>query len=221
MRDALTTWGLCCLRTHAAKTRQHLQPSFTEQQRDWVLRMMVRNTQKKTPNGKAGKKIQHPPSTNFHDDLQPPAAKRLRTFESIDGENSRDVSEDEGLIQPDARSFRNEIPDSDAEEELDQEDAVALPVQRPTELESALPAVSSDKEAIAEYEAMRATEEESKGLEERLKQRSWTRGKSSIYVDAFNLALETVLEDEGHLFDEREMEVFTQWRALEYEAQYL
>lgn len=49
----------------------------------------------------------------------------------------------------------------------------------------------------------------------------WGRGKSSIYVDAFNLALETVLAEEAHLFDEAEMEVFRQWRNLAYEAQYL
>ena len=68
---------------------------------------------------------------------------------------------------------------------------------------------------------MRATEDVPEDLKARLSQRNWTRGKSSIYVDAFNLALETVLEDEGHLFDEKEMEVFNQWKGLEYEAQYL
>ena len=68
---------------------------------------------------------------------------------------------------------------------------------------------------------MRAAEDVPEDLKSRLNQRSWAKGKSSIYVDAFNLALETVLEDEGHLFDEKEMEVFTQWRGLEYEAQYL
>lgn len=51
--------------------------------------------------------------------------------------------------------------------------------------------------------------------------RKWVRGKSSIYVDAFNLALDTVLEDETHLFDGKEMAVFDQWRGLDYEAQYL
>ena len=68
---------------------------------------------------------------------------------------------------------------------------------------------------------MRADGQVAEDLKERLHQRTWTKGKSSIYVDAFNLALETVLEDEGHLFDEKEMEVFHQWRALDYEAQYL
>lgn len=40
-------------------------------------------------------------------------------------------------------------------------------------------------------------------------------------MDAFNLALDTVLEDEAHLFDSKEMVVFEQWRTLDYEAQYL
>ena len=40
-------------------------------------------------------------------------------------------------------------------------------------------------------------------------------------MDAFNLALETVLEDESHLFNEAELAVFAFWRELSYEAQYL
>jgi Fanconi-associated nuclease 1 len=50
---------------------------------------------------------------------------------------------------------------------------------------------------------------------------AFVRYKSSIYVDAFNLALDTVLDEESHLFDEKEMDVFRQWRELDYEAQYL
>ena len=46
-------------------------------------------------------------------------------------------------------------------------------------------------------------------------------GRSSIYVDAFNLALDTVLEDEAHLFSRAERCVFEQWKVLGYEAQYL
>ncbi|CAK7271917.1 hypothetical protein SEPCBS119000_004852 [Sporothrix epigloea] len=45
--------------------------------------------------------------------------------------------------------------------------------------------------------------------------------RSSIYVDAFNIALDTVLEQEGHLFSEKERAVFSAWRGLDYEAQYL
>ncbi|KAF2404003.1 hypothetical protein EJ06DRAFT_579902 [Trichodelitschia bisporula] len=39
-----------------------------------------------------------------------------------------------------------------------------------------------------------------------------TRG--GLYLDAFTLALDTVLEDEAHLFDERERGVFEAWRGM-------
>ncbi|KAF8543878.1 VRR-NUC domain-containing protein [Trichophaea hybrida] len=44
---------------------------------------------------------------------------------------------------------------------------------------------------------------------------------SSIYVDAFNLALDTVLKDEAYLFSEDETEVFAKYSSLEYEAKHL
>ncbi|KAJ5709575.1 hypothetical protein N7493_009866, partial [Penicillium malachiteum] len=97
------------------------------------------------------------------------------------------------------------------------------PVSSQTELETSLPAIQTDEEAIREYEASRlATDEDTEpGLHVRLRDGVWKRGKSSIYVDAFNLALETVLEEESHLFSAAEMEVFTQWKELSYESQYL
>jgi Fanconi-associated nuclease 1 len=179
---------------------------------------MVLTYQKKTiHNSMLGRRIPHPSSTNFTDDSPP--AKRLKTEESTDND-SRDVSP--------IRTPRSEVPDSEDEHSSDEEGISNTHV---TELESALGPVKTDKEAIQGYEAMRAAEgsleganeypENSDGVGERLNKRSWTKGKSSIYVDAFNLALETVLEDEGHLFDEREMKVFQIWRELEYEAQYL
>lgn len=45
--------------------------------------------------------------------------------------------------------------------------------------------------------------------------------KRSMYVDAFNLALDTVLQDELHLFSDAEQEVFAKYRSLEYEPQFL
>ncbi|KAK4039306.1 VRR-NUC domain-containing protein [Parachaetomium inaequale] len=93
-----------------------------------------------------------------------------------------------------------------------------------TAFEDSLPAVATDKEAIEEYEAMRASQasqDDAETASARIDNRQWVRGKSSIYVDAFNLALDTVLEDESHLFDAKEKCVFEQWRALSYEAQYL
>lgn len=111
-----------------------------------------------------------------------------------------------------------EIPDSEAES--DEDEVFSESVQR-TELESTLPPVKTDKEAVAEYEATRAAETSDLDLQGRLGQRKWVQGKSSIYVDAFNLALETVLVDEAHLFDEAEIAVFESWRELSYEGQYL
>jgi fanconi-associated nuclease 1 len=102
---------------------------------------------------------------------------------------------------------------------FDSEDPIMSPG---TAVESAAPPVKTDKEAVEEYEAMRASQ--TNALHEstsRLNSRKWVRGRSSIYVDAFNLALETVLEEESHLFDEREISVFSKWRELDYEAQYL
>jgi len=94
----------------------------------------------------------------------------------------------------------------------------------PTELESALPQIQPSRSAIADYESTRSvdgSEASSTDFHGRLNSRKWTKGRSSIYVDAFNLALETVLEEECHLFDETEMKIFNEWLHLSYEAQYL
>lgn len=118
---------------------------------------------------------------------------------------------------------RREIADSDAEsgDEPLQDNDDEISTQR-TDLEQALPPIKTDRQAIADYEAMRSAEAAtSPAMHERLNQRAWVKGKSSIYVDAFNLALDTVLEEESHLFDAAEMRVFQDWRALSYEAQYL
>ena len=168
-----------------------------------------------------GRKIPHPPSTKFDAEFETPAAKRLKRHESTDSSLSRQASEEEDLerFSPPRQSPR-EIPDSEADSDEDED--ISVPSARQTDLESALPPVKTDKEAIAEYEATRAAEEASApDLHGRLGRRKWVQGKSSIYVDAFSLALETVLEDESHLFDEAETAVFDHWRSLSYEAQYL
>ena len=172
-----------------------------------------------------GNRIRHPPSTNFDDDFEIPTSKRLKRHDSTDSSLSR--KEESGAEKEEERKtttidtprrFSQEIPDSEADS--DDEEFLPEPSRR-TDLESALPPVKTDKEAIAEYETARAAEAEDLDLQGRLGQRKWVAGKSSIYVDAFNLALETVLEDESHLFDEAEMAVFKQWRELSYEGQYL
>ena len=170
-----------------------------------------------------GQRIRHPASTNFDQEFATPTAKRLKRAHSTDSSLSRRSSDDEDehdRISPSRRPPSREIPDSEAES--DDEEESRPKTNHKTDLESALPAVKADKEAIAKYEASRAAGAAGNlDLHGRLGQKKWVQGKSSIYVDAFNLALETVLEDESHLFDEAEMAVFEQWRCLSYEGQYL
>jgi Fanconi-associated nuclease 1 len=153
--------------------------------------------------------IKHPKSTNF-DGEHDRSPKRRRTGDVIKPPPTPRKK----------RIHKDEIANSDAEDEgptLKDEEK-----DTKTDLESALPHIDTGAEAIEAYQAFKASQEDtSEGAEERLKDRSWIRGKSSLYVDAFNLALDTVLEEESHLFDEAESEVFRIWRDLNYEAQYL
>lgn len=164
-------------------------------------------------NAMFGKTIPHPKSTNFDEEeveFRTPAAKRVKR-EHPEKSSPRYTSK--------SQSRRDVISDSDADS--DDEVFQDAPPSRRTDLEFALPPVQTDKEAIEAYEASRAAEQAEPGLKERLDGQKWTRGKSSIYVDAFNLALSTVLEEEGHLFDEAEHAVFKHWNELCYETQYL
>ncbi|KAF2224324.1 hypothetical protein BDZ85DRAFT_216233 [Elsinoe ampelina] len=169
-------------------------------------------------NAMVGTKISHPPSTNFvgADDFEKRPLKRIKRSPPDD---------DLDLLSSIKRepSHDRTIPDSDTD--ADSEDLAPAPADKKTDIETALPPIRTDKEAIAAYEATRSAEvAEQSGLDDadsRLKARKWVRGKSSIYVDAFNLALETVLEDESHLFNDAERRVFADWQSLAYEAQYL
>ena len=136
------------------------------------------------------------------------------------------VSGDDGsVLATRGRAAGGNVPESGDDDGNDDgdDDAPSGPVHE-TAFESSLPAVAIDKEAIEEYEIMRASQASDKNADDpgaRMDNRRWVRGQSSIYVDAFNLALDTVLEDESHLFDPKEISVFSQWRSLAYEAQYL
>ncbi|TQB69452.1 hypothetical protein MPDQ_001855 [Monascus purpureus] len=91
-----------------------------------------------------------------------------------------------------------------------------------TELENSLPDIGMEKYAIEHYGAAYLEEQvDEQSLDQIIRAGRWRKGRSSVYVDAFNLALETVLAEEAHLFDEAEIQVFRQWRSLSYEAQYL
>ncbi|KAI9884594.1 MAG: Diphthamide biosynthesis protein 2 [Watsoniomyces obsoletus] len=173
-------------------------------------------------NPRNGQRIKHPASTNFSDDQELSSVKRLKRLASNDSSCVSDSS-GEDLLRSDTPRGPG-LETEDVEENGDDDDEIkrAALSHRKTDLESALPSISTDKEAIEEYEISRAADPGLEGsAEARLKSRQWVRGKSSIYVDAFNLALDTVLEDEKHLFDEAESAVFEAWRELPYEAQYL
>lgn len=117
---------------------------------------------------------------------------------------------------------QQEIRDSDAESDDGENSDLDVDPPGLTEFESALPSIDVGREAIEEYETLRASQLEEEGLDASERDKGkWVRGRSSIYVDAFNLALDAVLQDETHLFDDKERRVFELWRALDYEAQYL
>ena len=167
-------------------------------------------------NQMVGERIRHPPWTRFEGDVTPPVAKRFRRHDSMDSSLSRRESETDTQTVDSPMPWPREVPDSE-----DESDAEA-PRASQTALESSLPSLKTNKEAIADYEASIAAERADVALlGERVGKGEWTRGKSSIYVDAFNLALETVLKDESHLFDAAESAVFAHWRSLSYESQYL
>ena len=161
-------------------------------------------------------------SSSMHSATRP--RKRVKV------KDSRDSSNEESS----AKSFRasqgtkHRVTDNELGSEVE-DDSEGQPLHNThhTEFEDAMPPVATDKEAIEEYEAMRASQQSAGEQDENaqattsLDKRKCFRGKSSIYVDAFNLALETVLEDEAHLFDKKELHVFEGWRGLNYEAQYL
>jgi len=118
-----------------------------------------------------------------------------------------------------SKTDRTEIPDSDEDED---EDSVIPILSSTNGLESALPDIRTDQEAIDEYEAQRAAEQSELNVTKGSpNEQQAVRGKSSIYLDAFNLALQTVLEEESHLFDDAEKALFVHWNSLGYEAQYL
>lgn len=158
-----------------------------------------------------------------------PPSKRPRLGEIRDsGDEDEDspqsyASGEDAFEAPSLAKVRNLEADNVTGDAEQDDDGSPAPQSR-TAFESSLAAVAMDGEVIEEYEAMRASQAPQDGADDaasRLDKRQWIRGKSSIYVDAFNLALDTVLADESHLFDDREKHVFEHWRGLSYEAQYL
>ena len=159
-------------------------------------------------------------------ETQRSSMKRRKVAENDSQTESSSRKEEDRIL----RESENDSPaspviralDSTAPGEIPIDDETQIPTSQ-TELESSLPAIETDNQAINEYETSHAEREddEEPDLQQRLQDGKWRKGKSSIYVDAFDLALQTVLDEEAHLFNEAEMEVFRQWKELSYESQYL
>jgi Fanconi-associated nuclease 1 len=153
-----------------------------------------------------------------------PSPKRRKVDNTRKEKTKIDASDDEYEPQHVSDKVRGKQPMTARDDDEEDPDEPSF-LERENAFESSFPDVKSGKDAIEEYETLRASQVEEEQTADntasRLDERKWVRGKSSIYVDAFNLALDTVLEDEKHLFDHNEMEVFKQWEALDYEAQYL
>ncbi|KAM3449496.1 hypothetical protein MY3296_006888 [Beauveria thailandica] len=143
-------------------------------------------------------------------EMDAPPLKRLKRDESnfLDAEES-----EQSILDDDENQLTEEIDWLSA--------GVQNQTKTSTDVENALPVTQPDKAALAAYEQYKSSQASVKEEAPDYKKPLWTKGRSSIYVDAFNLALDTVLEDESRLFDKRELGVFSQWKTLEYEAQYL
>lgn len=153
--------------------------------------------------------VQNPASDGQLASGRPPKRQKLQEVKDSESEDSDSSFSQNGYRKP------QDGASSDAEAR-DQKPA------RLTDVENALPPTQSNEEAIEEYEAFKSSQVNASqdGLSDKTPP-MWMKGRSSIYVDAFNLALDTVLDEESHLFDAKEMDVFLQWRELDYEAQYL
>ncbi|OJJ55167.1 hypothetical protein ASPSYDRAFT_81340 [Aspergillus sydowii CBS 593.65] len=162
-------------------------------------------------------------------DTKRPSTKRRKlapetsTPRQKSGPESAKTSENTLLDEALDVKAENSISLTSADEGPLNDDEGAVPSSQ-TDLEFSLPTVETDGQAIEEYESSQKAEdgkEEEITLQERMRDGKWRKGKSSIYVDAFNLALDTVLAEEAHLFSDTEKEVFRHWSGLSYESQYL
>ena len=174
--------------------------------------MALRTRRPTAQNEMLGRWLQRAKSANSDDGSQPSQKRRRLDASALTA------------ARPTVETPSRPIPDTEDDDEDHGRNDGNEAKEKPhgTDLESALPAVTMDNEAVEEYEAFKASQaSEGADAHDCSADRSWVKGKASIYVDAFNLALDTVLEEESHLFDAAEMEVFRHWRHLPYEAQYL
>ncbi|RMZ89948.1 hypothetical protein DV736_g2833, partial [Chaetothyriales sp. CBS 134916] len=164
------------------------------------------------------------PSTNGNANFPTPLPKRVKIdVEALPDSHVPLTTPSQTNITRAESGVGNGIPDFGDEESADDAHLEASHCGPPgTQLEIACRPLKTDQDAINNYEAYKAARSlESDTAEEGLEDRSWSRSRSSIYVDAFNLALDTVLSEEQHLFSEAELKLFEDWKTLDYEGQYL
>lgn len=168
---------------------------------------------KRLPRGDAEAQSNERPLQNASSAVERPA-KRLRREEDTESESESE--------EPIELAVKHESSEVVSEEALPDERDQRRNKERVTDFENALPPTEASQEAIEEYETLKSSQSNS-GEEIPNKKIAplWIKGRSSIYVDAFNLTLDTVLEEESSLFSSKELEIFNQWKSLNYEAQYL
>jgi fanconi-associated nuclease 1 len=146
-----------------------------------------------------------------------PLPKRLRLNENS---NERECESFQGSSD-ESSSYRGTSLDRNLSGDLPQDLSQDLSLELPS-VESAYIPIDNDEKAIEDYEVMRASQRRIEDPDQRQPNSPfWIKGRGSIYLDAFNLALDTVLEDESYLFDENELTAFSIWKHLDYESQYL
>ncbi|KAH7328847.1 VRR-NUC domain-containing protein [Stachybotrys elegans] len=172
---------------------------------------------KKVPRNESPNDVTTKSSSSSRPKVDEPPSKRLKQEEVPD-------SGSEGSNEIPGR-YKRRRDDPQSRDGLSEVEENRQTGHHAPDIETALPPVQVDEDAIQEYEAFKASQGSSTennmadGGNER--NPTWVKGRGSIYVDAFNLALDTVLEEESPLFNAKELDVFRQWRELDYEAQYL
>ncbi|KAL1889552.1 hypothetical protein Sste5346_008800 [Sporothrix stenoceras] len=144
-------------------------------------------------------------STRPTPDLEPLDEKRVKRTKIEHGDNPTSGGNEHVLLDYLKEEEEDDSTGSSGDFKLVADSYDGIPFEEPLAAIEAAGDVIEDSYGAADREAI-----EGKPLY-----------RSSIYVDAFNIALDTVLEQEEHLFNEKEKIVFAAWRGLHYEAQYL
>ncbi|KAI2614472.1 VRR-NUC domain-containing protein [Hypoxylon fragiforme] len=165
-------------------------------------------------------------STKVRNLKEPPSKRVKREVCDSNEDSDQDIESDYAALKslPKLRRVDTAASEPGDDETPQLSESEDNPTRR-TAIENSLPEIKPDKEALEEYQNFKASQEDEDNANvdaaSRLESRKWVRGKTSLYVDAFNLALSTVLDEESHLFDEKELYIFDQWKKSSYEAQFL